>query len=185
MTPSSTVEEQASINSPDYADLASPAPPPPATSRRDRHNPKVGIMHHAGLHHRLREHRGDRVRQAGEAVTAGDQDVAQPAIAQLREDRVPELRTLGLGDPAAERVLAALDVDPDDQVRALDRDRALVPDLDADTVDIDDRINLLSSNGGCEPFDRSRSYATLRIQQIIPGSEEKVLRADSIRSAWG
>jgi hypothetical protein len=56
---------------------------------------------------------------------------------------VPELRALGLGDPAAQGVLAAVDVDADDQVRDLDRDRALVADLDADAVDVDDRVDLV------------------------------------------
>jgi hypothetical protein len=70
--------------------------------------------------------------RAVSTVAAGDQDVAQAAVAQLGEHRVPELRALGLGDPAAQRVLVALDVDTDDQVRDLDRDRALVPGFDAE-----------------------------------------------------
>jgi hypothetical protein len=40
-------------------------------------------------------------------------------------------------------MLAALDVDPDDQVHDLDRDRALVPDLDPQPVDVDDRVDLV------------------------------------------
>src|SRR3954447_17983651 len=100
-------------------------------------------MHHTGLYHCLGKDRGDGVGQPGEAVAAGDQDVAQAAVAQLGEHRVPELRALGLGDPAAQGVRAAVDVDADDQVRDLDRDRALVPDLDADTVDVDDRVDLV------------------------------------------
>jgi hypothetical protein len=66
-----------------------------------------------------------------------------PAVTQLGQHRVPELRALALGDPAAQRVLAALHVHPDDQVGALDRDRGLVPDLDADPVDVDDRVDLV------------------------------------------
>ena len=67
----------------------------------------------------------------------------EPAVTQRGEHRVPELRALGLGDPHPEGVLAALDVDADDQVRDLHRDRALVPDLDADPVDVDDRVHLV------------------------------------------
>jgi hypothetical protein len=39
-------------------------------------------------------------------------------------------------------VLAALDVDPDDQVGDLDGDRALVSDPQPDPVDVDDGIDL-------------------------------------------
>lgn len=65
-----------------------------------------------------------------------------PRFAQLGEHAVPELGALGPGDPHAQGVLAALDVDADDQVRDLDRDRALVSDLDPDAVDVDDRVDV-------------------------------------------
>jgi len=45
----------------------------------------------AGLHHGEREHRTDHVGQPGQAVAAADQDVPQPAVAQVGEHLGPEL----------------------------------------------------------------------------------------------
>src|SRR4051794_38956442 len=100
-------------------------------------------VHDAGLHDGFGKDAGDGVGEPGEAVAAGDQDVAQAAVAQLGEHGVPELRALGLGDPAAQGVLTAVDVDADDQVGGLDRHCALVSDLDPDPVDVDDRVHLV------------------------------------------
>ena len=95
------------------------------------------------MHHGGGKDAGDGVGKPGQAVAAGDQDVAQATVAQLRENRVPELRAFGLGDPAAQGVLATVHVHADDQVRGLDRHRALVADPDPDPVDVDDRVNLI------------------------------------------
>jgi hypothetical protein len=47
-------------------------------------------VHDAGLHQRLREHRLDGLGEPFEAVHAADQDVSEPAVAQLVEDLHPE-----------------------------------------------------------------------------------------------
>jgi hypothetical protein len=104
-------------------------------------------MHNARLHDSLRERRGNRPRKPGQAIAAADENVAQPSVAQLGQYRQPELGPLGLGDPAPQGMLAALHIDPDDQVRDLDRHCALVPNLDPDPVDIDNGVHLEAYSG--------------------------------------
>ena len=65
-------------------------------------------MHDAGLDRGLREHRGDRVGEAGEPVDHGDQDVADAAGLELVHHLESELGALGLVDPQADHLLFAL-----------------------------------------------------------------------------
>ena len=100
-------------------------------------------VNNAGLHYGLGEDRADRVRQAGETVAAGDQDVANAAVAQVREYLLPELRPFSVLDPAAQGMLAAVYVDPDGQVSDLGGDHAVVLDPDPDPVHVEDGVHLV------------------------------------------
>ena len=79
----------------DYADLASPKPLPcNGIQRPHRHNPEVGIMHHAGLHDRLRPDRADRVGQPVQPVADDDEHVVHATVFDLGEHVQPVLRAL-------------------------------------------------------------------------------------------
>ena len=49
-------------------------------------------VHHTRLHHGVGENRTNRVGQARQAVAARDKDILDTAIAQVRQDFLPELR---------------------------------------------------------------------------------------------
>ena len=57
-------------------------------------------VHNASLYRGLRERRRDRIREAFEPIDHGDQDVVDAAATQLVKHLEPELRALGLFDPA-------------------------------------------------------------------------------------
>ena len=69
-------------------------------------------MNDAGLDDRLREHRGDRLREALQAVDDGEQDIVDAAVFELVHDAQPKLRALVLLEPEAEHLLAAVGADP-------------------------------------------------------------------------
>jgi hypothetical protein len=95
----------------------------------------------AGLDDRLREDGVDRLREALEAIDDGDQDVAYAAVLQLVHHPEPELGALGLLDPDAENLLAAVGQDAERDINGLVADEAFVPDLDPYRVEED--------GGGC------------------------------------
>jgi hypothetical protein len=66
------------------------------------------LMDDAGLHPCLREDSLDRLREAGEAVDAGDQHVLDAALVQVVEHGQPELGALGLLPPDPEHLAVAL-----------------------------------------------------------------------------
>src|SRR6476469_6505421 len=101
----------------------------------------------ARLYNVIREDRPDRIGQSGQAVAAGDENVCHTTVPQISEDLRPELRTLGVLDPAAQGVFAALHVHPNGQVSDLGGDHPGVLDPDPDAVDIDDRIHLVERSG--------------------------------------
>ena len=104
-------------------------------------------MDDAGLHPRLREDRLDRLREAPEAVDAGDQDVCDAAAVQVVENGEPELRALGLLPPDPEHVALALDGDPDGEIAGAGADGAVLADLHQQTVEVDDRIHRVQRPG--------------------------------------
>jgi hypothetical protein len=69
------------------------------------------------------------LRQAGQAVAAGDQDVLHSAVGQLGADSGPELRAFAGLYPDGEHVLDAVGVDAGGQVRGLVSDPMPVADL--------------------------------------------------------
>ena len=100
-------------------------------------------MHHARLHDGVGEDRVNRVGQPGQAVATGDEDVLDAAVTQVRQDLLPELRSLGVLDPAAQGVLAAVHVDTDGQVGDLGGHDPVVLDPNPDSIDVEDRIHLV------------------------------------------
>ena len=73
-------------------------------------------MDDAGLHPGLGEDRLDRLREARQAVDAGDQDVVDAALVQVVEHGEPELGALGFLPPDPEHLAVALDGLADRQV---------------------------------------------------------------------
>ncbi len=64
-------------------------------------------VHDAQLHLRFGKHRLDSFGKALQAVNAGDEDILDSPVLQLRHDLKPELRALGLTEPDAEHVFIA------------------------------------------------------------------------------
>jgi hypothetical protein len=81
--------------------------------------------------------------EAGEAVDAGDQDVPDAAAVEVVQDGQPELGALGVLPPNAERFAVAVAGDPDGQIAGAGADRAVLGHLDAQRVEVDDRIDRL------------------------------------------
>lgn len=104
-------------------------------------------MDHTGLDHGVGKHRADRVREPGQPIAAGDQDVLHATVTQVGDDLGPELRRLGVGDPEPEGVFTALDVHANGQVADLGGDHTLVLDPQPQPVPIQDRIHLIERAG--------------------------------------
>src|SRR4029453_3355709 len=100
-------------------------------------------MDDAGLDLGLREHGGDRLGEALQAVDHGDKDVLDAAVLEFVHDPEPELGALGLLDPEAEDLLAAVRADAERDIHRLVADRALVADLHAQGVEEDQRVERL------------------------------------------
>ena len=62
-------------------------------------------MHDAGLNHGIREHSGNGIWEALEAIDDGDQDVVGSPALDLVHDPQPELGALALLDPQAQYFL--------------------------------------------------------------------------------
>ena len=84
-----------------------------------------------------------RLGESGEAVDAGDQDVLDAALAQVVEDREPELRALRVLPPDAERLAVAVDGNADGEIAGARADRAVLGDLHVQRVEVDDRVDAL------------------------------------------
>ena len=97
----------------------------------------------AGLDHRVRPGRLDRLWQALEAVAADDQHVPHAPVGQVRADVGPKRRALGVLDPDPQHVLDPLEVHADGDIGGTVDDLAVLPDLDPDRVEVDHRIELL------------------------------------------
>jgi len=100
-------------------------------------------MHHTGLDHRVRPGRLDRLREAGQPVTAGDQHIFDAPVGELGAHPGPKLGALSGLDPDAEDMLDAVGVDPDRDVSGLVPDGVGVLDLHHQRVEVDDRIHRL------------------------------------------
>ena len=73
-------------------------------------------MHDACLHRGLGKGGGDRLGEALQPIHDGDQDVLDPAVAQLVHDAEPELGALVLRDPETENLPGAFRGDTEGQV---------------------------------------------------------------------
>src|SRR5215213_3122923 len=95
----------------------------------------------AGLYRRLREHRGDRLREALEAVDDGDQHVFDAAVLDLVHDAQPEFGALVLFQPKPQDFLAAVGAHAKRDVDGLVSDQPFIADLDPQRVKEDQRID--------------------------------------------
>ena len=98
-------------------------------------------MDDARLNDRLREHRGDRLGEALEAIDDGKQDIFRAPVAKLIHHPQPEFGTLILLKPQAEHLFAAIGADTQRNVDRLIADHALVADLDPDRVEENERVD--------------------------------------------
>src|SRR5215210_5261367 len=95
-------------------------------------------MHDTELDLGLRVDGLDGFRKALESVHAGDEDVRDPAVLQLRHDLQPELRAFSLRHPEAEHFLDAGEVDADDEINGLITDVRPVSDFHLERVEGED-----------------------------------------------
>ncbi len=97
----------------------------------------------AGLHLGPREHGGDRLGEALQAVDDGDEDVLDAAVPELVHDAQPELATLGLLDPQPQHLLGAVRADAKGNIDGFIPNGALVADLDPERVEEHQRVQRL------------------------------------------
>ena len=83
------------------------------------------LVNDAGLHPGLGEDGLDRVREPGEAVDAGDQDVLDAALVEVVEDGQPELRALVVLPPDPQGFAVAVASDSDGQIASAGADGAV------------------------------------------------------------
>ena len=100
-------------------------------------------MHDARLDGRLGEDRLDRLGESLEPVNAADQHVAHAALLQIGQHLHPELGALGLLKPQAEHVAVAVERDPQRQVAGAALHAAALADLQHQTVEEHDRVDVL------------------------------------------
>src|SRR5215210_7089407 len=108
---------------------------------------RADLVDDAGLHPGLREGRLDRLGEALEAVDAADQDVLDAAAAEVVEHGQPELRALGLLPPDPQHLALAVAGDAQGEVAGQVAHRAVLADLHAQRVEVDDRVDRLQRPG--------------------------------------
>ena len=129
--------------------------------------------HDTPLNDRLRERGGNGVGEAGQAVDAGDEDVADAAVPQVGHDAAPEAGALALGraarrgapQPDPQDVLLPVGVDADRDAGGLVLHHLGVADLDHDRVQMMARPakgNRISGPGVIGTAYHSRREAELR-----------------------
>jgi hypothetical protein len=117
-------------------------------------------MHHTCLHDRVRPGGLDRLREAGQAVAAGDQHISDAPVGELGAHPGPELGALAGLDPDAEDMLDPVAVDADRDVGGLVPDGVGVLHQHLQRVKIQDRIH--GSNGRvCHAFTSSTTASVM------------------------
>ena len=125
-------------------------------------------MNNAGLNCRLREDRGDRVREALEAVDDGDQHVLDAAVFQLVHDAQPEFGAFVLLEPKAEDLLGAVGAHAERDMYRLVADQPFVADLDPQGIEENQRIDRLPSGRACQA---ATSSSTASVTALIRSGE--------------
>ena len=106
----------------------------------NKHDRVPNLVRDADLHVGVGKYRLDRLGKAFETVHAGDEDVLDAAIFEIREYTHPELGTFTVADPDAQHFLLAVLVDAQGDIGDLGRDLARFAHFEAQTVQIQDRI---------------------------------------------
>lgn len=91
-------------------------------------------MHDAQLDLGLRVGGVDCLREPAQPIHGGDEDVPEPPVVQFSQHRKPELGALGLGQPQAQQLLAALQIDAQRQIDGLVEHPLVLADLEHDAV---------------------------------------------------
>jgi hypothetical protein len=81
--------------------------------------------------------------KALKAIDAGDEDVLDSTVPQFGHNLQPELGALVLGGPHSQNFLDSLKGDADGQIHGFIDYPALMPNFDANGIQIDDGINLV------------------------------------------
>lgn len=104
------------------------------------------LVHYAKLHIRFGEHGVYCVREALQAVDAGDKDVLDSAILEVGKHTEPEVRPLTLRDVRSKKILAPVAINAENVVDGTGHDSAfLVLHLVMDGVEPDDRIDVFEA----------------------------------------
>ena len=89
-------------------------------------------VHDTQLHFRLWKDRFNRFRKAFEPVDAGNENVRNTSILQLRNYLQPELRTFRFGYPQPQHFLQSVHIDANCQINRFVHDMPRVPHLELD-----------------------------------------------------
>ena len=106
-------------------------------------------------------------REALEAVDDGQQDILDAAVPELVHHPEPELGAFVLLEPQAEHLLGAVGAHAERDVDRLVADHALVPDLDPQRVEEDQRVD--GSSGRC--CQAATSSSTASVTALIRSGE--------------
>src|SRR3954454_13528879 len=107
----------------------------------------------------------DRLREAGQAVDAGDQDVLDAALLEFVEHAEPELRAFAVLPPDPQGLAVALTCDTEREIARAVGDRAVLADLHTHRVEVDDRVHALQRSRlpGLDVLQHRRGHARDRV----------------------
>lgn len=97
-------------------------------------------MDQAELHSGLGKHGLNGIREALQAVHAGDKDVLNATVSKFGDNLQPELGAFSLGHPQAQNLLDAVQIDANGQVQGLDPHSAVIAHLDVNAVHVNDGV---------------------------------------------
>lgn len=86
---------------------------------------------------------GNGLREAGQIVHTGDQNVLNATVLQLIEYTQTVFGRLMLADPHAQHVLVAIQIDPDDHVGSLIHNSAILLHFEMNVVQKDNGVDAL------------------------------------------
>ncbi|MNE31938.1 hypothetical protein D3C80_1255290 [compost metagenome] len=104
-------------------------------------------MHDTQLNDGFRVDRFNGLREALEAVHAGDEDVLHATILEFGHHLQPEFGAFGLGDPQTQHFLVTGHVDADSQINRLVAHGTSVTHFDVNAVQIEDRVQRVQRSG--------------------------------------
>ena len=98
----------------------------------------------------------DRLRESGQPIYTGDQDIFHPTVFQSVQDGEPEFRAFVLADVHTEHILTASHINPDHNINRTFYNPAFVAYMIMDSVHENNRIDLFQRS--FLPFFHDRKY---------------------------